>query len=61
MDLDAFQDEIGGISRYQVVVIFSSCLLAMGQMVSQSAIFIHAVPEHRYSYKRYKRLYHVII
>ena len=48
MDLDAYQDEIGGISRYQVIVIFASCLLAIGQsMVSQGAIFLHALPEHR--------------
>ena len=48
MDLDEFQDEIGGISRYQVIVIIISCLVALAQsMTSQGAIFLNAVPNHR--------------
>ena len=48
MDLDEYQDEIGGISKYQVLVIFVICLVSLGQsMTSQSAIFLNAVPEHR--------------
>ena len=48
MDLDEFQEEIGGISKYQVIVIFVIELVALGQtMTSQSAIFLNAVPNHR--------------
>ena len=48
MDLDEYQDELGGISKYQVVVIFVICLVAIGQsMTTQSSIFLNAVPDHR--------------
>jgi len=48
MNLEEFQDEIGGISKYQIIVIFAICLVSLGQsMTSQSAIFLNAVPKHR--------------
>ena len=48
MDLDGYQDEIGGLSRYQVVIIVVTCMIAFGQdMTSQGAVFISAVPKFR--------------
>ena len=48
MDLDSYQDEIGGLSKYQVVIIASCCLIALGQaMTAQSAVYISAVPKFR--------------
>ena len=48
MDLDSYQDEIGGLSRYQVVVIVVTCSIAFGQDITAHApIFISAVPAFR--------------
>ena len=48
MDLDAYQEKIGGISRYQVLIIATICIITFGTaFTSQAAVFISAVPEHR--------------
>ena len=48
LDLDEFQSEIGGISRYQILVILAASMVPLMQpMTSQSAIFMHGLPKHR--------------
>ena len=48
MDLDSFQEEIGGISRYQVVLIITVSFITFGQVLtSQAPVFISAVPSFR--------------
>lgn len=48
MDLDEYQEKIGGISKYQIVVILSISYISFGLgFSSQAAIFISATPNHR--------------
>ena len=48
MDLDSFQDEIGGISKYQTTIICFVCIPCFGTaLASQSVSFISAVLKHR--------------
>ena len=48
MDLDSFQEEIGGISTYQVVLIITVSWVSFGQgITAQSPVFINAVPSFR--------------
>ncbi|XP_078493969.1 solute carrier family 22 member 13-like [Ciona intestinalis] len=50
MDLEAYQREIGGISRYQIVIIcLASTLMLFSSLTSQAAVFLSAVPDHRCS------------
>lgn len=49
MDLDEFQDKIGGISRYQVLTILAAGLLTFGEaFTSQSASILSVEPSHRW-------------
>jgi len=48
MDLDRFQDEIGGISKYQVAIILAISWITFGQdFTSQAPIFLNAMPSFR--------------
>ena len=48
MDLDSYQDEIGGITKYQVAIILVVCIASFGTaFTSQASIFISAIPNHR--------------
>ena len=45
MELDDFQEQIGGISNYQVAIIFAICLVTFGQdFASEAPVFLNAVP-----------------
>ena len=46
-DLGDVYEDIGGISKYQVVTIFLGGLLALGEL-SQSSTYFSAEPKHRF-------------
>ncbi|XP_076807256.1 organic cation transporter-like protein [Clavelina lepadiformis] len=48
MDIDGFQEEIGGITTYQVLIILFGGLITFGSgFTSQAAVFLSAVPDFR--------------
>jgi len=48
MDLDSYQDEIGGITKYQLAILGSICTVIFGAaFTNEAALFISAVPKHR--------------
>ena len=49
MDLDEYQTSLGGVTRYQLLVIAAATWLVFGSGPMQSAaIYYSAVPVHRY-------------
>ena len=49
MDLDEYRASLGGVTRYQLLVIASATWLLFGSGPMQSAaIYFSAVPVHRY-------------
>ncbi|CAK8691148.1 unnamed protein product [Clavelina lepadiformis] len=50
MDIDEFQEDIGGITRYQILIIVFTGFLTFGSgFTPQAAIFLSAVPDFRCS------------
>lgn len=48
MDFNALQEKLGGISRYQIAIIVLVTVLSFGvAIMTQTAVFYSAVPEHR--------------
>ena len=48
MDIDSFQDKIGGLSKYQILIITAVGLVSFGfDFTSEAAVFISAVPQYR--------------